>query len=117
MLKALEGDPEWQELLLTQGRRIRKDSGQMMITRGYLGLIHTIDSILEPLVRENALRPGISAQALRSALISMVEGMLRDQLLARRVGFPATFQVQEIREVFGLVMDALLQSRVEIPSL
>jgi len=108
MLNAFEGDPAWGELMLTEGRRTRKGSSDMMLPQGYLHFVRTIDGILEPLVKQEALRPGISGEAMRSALIGMVEGMLRDQVLARRMGFPASFSVEDIRQAFSLVLPALL---------
>ncbi len=87
MANAFQGDPAWGELLLTEGRRVRKDSREMMLPQGYLHFVQTIDGILQPLLKHEALRPGISGDAARSALIGMVEGMLRDQLAGAANGF------------------------------
>jgi hypothetical protein len=54
------------------------------------------------------LAAGLSPQAVRSALMGMIEGMLRDRFLAERVGFPAHFNLEQLREMLMLVLNALV---------
>jgi hypothetical protein len=39
--------------------------------------------------------------------MGMMEGLLRDQLLARRVGYAATYTTAEIRNLFSDILRAL----------
>jgi hypothetical protein len=45
---------------------------------------------------------------VRSALIGAFEGLLRDQLLAERASFPATYDGAELRTAFKAVLECFL---------
>jgi chorismate synthase len=54
------------------------------------------------------LKPQVHIQALRSAIGGMFGGLLRGQLLAKRIDFPATYSLQEVRETFDLALSGFL---------
>lgn len=108
MLNAFDSDPALKELMLLEGRRLRKADSTVVVTEGYLQFVAMLDGILESIHRQGALRPGVSVEGLRSALIGMLEGMLRDQILSRRIGFPAQFGNEEMRFVFGALLEGCL---------
>ncbi len=110
MLNAFESDPALKELMLLEGRRLRKGDSTLVVTEGYLQFVTTLDSILESLSKQGVLRPNISVEGLRSAMIGMMEGMLRDQVLARRVGYPANFGIDELRTVFTVLLEGCLRT-------
>ena len=99
-LNTLEGDPAAKELMLLEGRRIRKQGNLVVLTRGYLQFVKIVDGILAELKAKVELNPKLEVEAVRSALIGMLEGMLRDQVLARRMDYPAHFSSEQIRMVF-----------------
>ena len=106
-LQGMERDPELKQLLLLEGRRIRREGRMVMMTRGFLDYIATIDNILAAMRDAGQLRPELNPQAVRSALIGMFEGILRDQLLAERAGFPSTATVGDLKQLFDAVIPAL----------
>jgi AcrR family transcriptional regulator len=106
ILKTFERDLELKEVMLLEGRRIRKEGHMVMLTGGYLRLVQLVDSLLTEMKAVGELRADVDAQALRSALMGMLEAMMRDQMLAKRVGFPARFTSDEVRKVFRLVLGA-----------
>jgi len=69
-------------------------------------------AILEPMLTAftlAALNLAIRLPRLRkplawSALIGMLEGMMRDRYLAAQLGFPADFQLHQLQEMLGLVL-------------
>ena len=111
MLVALEADPVLKDLLLLEGRRIRKEGHMILMTRGFLQIVGTLDRILNEMRTQGELRPGLNPQAVRSALIGSVEGMLRDQVLAKRTGYPAAYSLEEVREIFRRALAAFLVPR------
>jgi len=111
MLVALEADPVLKELLLLEGRRIRKEGHMILMTRGFLQIVGTLDRILNEMRKQGELGPGLNPQAVRSALIGSVEGMLRDQVLAKRTGYPAAYSLEEVREIFRRALAAFLVPR------
>ena len=111
MLVALEADPVLKDLLLLEGRRIRKEGHMILMTRGFLQIVGTLDRILNEMRKQGELGPGLNPQAVRSALIGSVEGMLRDQVLAKRTGYPAAYSLEEVREIFRRALAAFLVPR------
>jgi len=110
-LNALEGDPATKELMLLEGRRVRKEGNLVVLTRGYLQFVQLVDSILGELKTAGELNPKLEVEAVRSAAIGLLEGMLRDQVLARRMEYPAHFNSEQIRLVFGSFLTAVAPTR------
>ena len=107
VLKALERDPELKQLLLLEGRRVRKEGAIVLLTKGYLEFIAVLDGILGEMRAADQLRPDLSLQAVRSGLIGLFEGLMRDQILGQRLGYPAMYSTEEMRQLFSVVVDGL----------
>lgn len=108
MTSALERDPEMGTLLYLEGRRIRRHGNMVLLTGGFLQLVQVIDALLEAMREAGELKPELNLQSIRSALIGALEGMLRDQVLAQRVSYPATFDAAALRATFAAVLDGFL---------
>jgi AcrR family transcriptional regulator len=108
VLRSLERDQELKLLMLLEGRRIRKEGQMVALTEGFLGFVRLLDDILIEMRAANLLRPELSPQAVRSALMGMLEGMLRDRFLADRLGFPADFNLDQLQRMLGFAMASFL---------
>jgi AcrR family transcriptional regulator len=108
MIRATERDEKLATLLFLEGRRIRRHGRVVILTGGFLQLVELIDRVLLAMREAGELKPGLHLQAVRSALIGSLEGMLRDQLLAKRVGYPATFTADDLRASYQAVLDGVL---------
>lgn len=108
MITALEKDKELRTLMLLEGRRIRKHGHMVVLTQGFLKVLGVVDGLLSQMLAAGELRPGLNVEAVRSALVGAFEGLLRDQLLAERVDFPARFDGKELRTAFRAVLDGFL---------
>ena len=108
VLRSLERDPELKLLLLLEGRRIRKEGQMVSLTQGFLGFVQLVDGVLYEMRDLNILRAELSPQAVRSALMGMLEGMLRDRFLADRLGFPADFSLQQVQEMLTCVLGSFI---------
>lgn len=108
MIVALESDKQLRTLMLLEGRRIRKHGHMVMMTRGFQQVLKVIDGLLLDLQGAGRLRPDLNPQAVRSALIGAFEGLLRDQLLAERASFPASYDGAELRVAFKAVLECFL---------
>lgn len=86
VLRTLNEDPDLKELYLLEGRRIRREGRHVVLSPGYIDFVRTVDDVLKRMAAGGQLRPGISPDAVRSAIMGMAEGMMRDQVLARRRG-------------------------------
>ena len=110
MLTGLDRDSELKELMLLEGRRIRKEGHMILLTKGYLQFVGVVDAILNEMRAKGQLREEVSPDAVRSALISMFEGMMRDQILAKRMGFPVSYDNAQMRRIFRIVLGAFIVS-------
>ena len=108
-LRVFEQDPVLKELMMLEGRRIRKEDHGVMTTEGYARFVQMVDKVLAGIEAKGQLRKGLSPPLVRSALVSMLEGMLREQVLAaRNSGSAAHLTPESIRQVFNVVLDAMV---------
>ena len=105
MISALERDKELRTLMLLEGRRIRRHGHMVVLTRGFLQVLGALDGMLRELQARGELREGLNVEAVRAALVGAFEGLLRDQLLAERMDFPARYDGTELRTVYKAVLE------------
>ena len=109
VVSGLERDPELMELMMLEARRVRREANQVLVTTGFLQLIRIIDECLTQAEQAGQLRNGLKPETVRSGLIGMFEGLLRDMVLSRRTGFPAHYTRQDISTMFDIVIAALIK--------
>lgn len=107
VLNALDRDRELKELMLLEGRRVRKEGRMVMLTGGYQQFVKTVDGVLTEMRAAGQLRSDLNAQVVRSGLMGMFEGVLRDRLLAERVAYPANYSGAEVSAFFEAVLAAI----------
>jgi len=110
VLQTLERDQALKELMLFEGRRIRKagSGSDILVTSGYLRFSAAVEQVITELTANTALAEKASPAALTSAFIGMFESMLRDQVLARRANFHFSSSPAEIRAIFDLFVSRVL---------
>lgn len=108
ILSSLQEDAELKELMLLEGRRVRKEGHLVMLTQGFLDFVHGVDAVLVEMQSSGQLRRDISPDVARSALMGMIEGLLRDQMLAQRMNQRTGYGDAQLRQVFDLVMGSFL---------
>lgn len=108
VVDALEHDHELKELMLLEARRVRRQGHEVLMSAGFLEFIAMVDSVLAEMHERGELRAGLHPQALRSALIGMSEGVLRDGLIARRMGATESFGREQLERIVDAVLPALV---------
>lgn len=108
VVQTMENDAELKLLMLLEGRRIRREGQMITFTEGFMSFVQLIDSVLEEMRAAGQLRPGLHPQAIRSGLMGMLEGMLRDRFLAERLAYPANFDARQMREFLDATLAACL---------
>jgi len=111
VLQSFQKDPAMCELMLFEGRRIRRDGNSIVLTKGYFQLANAVDEILTEMQKAGDIVPDINVEAIRSALMGMLEGMLRDMMISRRMTFPASWEMSELPRIFHLVLNGLLTEK------
>lgn len=107
VLDTLTEDPDLKELLLLEGRRIRREGRMVILSPGYVRIVALVDSILKKMATAGTLRPELLPEAVRSAIMGMVEGLMRDQVLSRRREFPANYSLEDHKALFRLCLKAI----------
>ncbi len=107
MLNFFRAEPALQELMLFEGRRVRRE-GDLLLSSGYLSFVRIVDEALREMLTAGKLRPELNVEATRSALLGMFEGMLRDQTLAARSTYPAQYSLESMHVIFQIAMRAFL---------
>lgn len=105
-------DPELKLLMLLEGRRIRKEGRFMMLAPTFLAFVEMFDGILGEMQTAGMLRSDLNIQAVRSALMGMLEGLLRDNFLAHKAEYPADYDSSEITRIFSLVLGSFAPPNV-----
>jgi AcrR family transcriptional regulator len=106
ILAKLEEDEQLKQLFLLEGRRVRKEGHMILMTQGFLHLVGTADRLLTEMRDLGQLRTDLHIEGIRSALIGMLEGLLRDRMLASRVAYAASFNAEDIRKLFLHVLSS-----------
>lgn len=99
-------DKKLRDLMLLEGRRIRRESRMVMLTASYTELVSLIDSLIQAELKSKS--GSHQVQLVRSSLIGLFEGLFRDVVLHERFGFPAEFSASEVEEYLAEIVDRLL---------
>ena len=110
----LENDADLKELMMLEARRIRKDNRDVLVSQGYQQFSNVIDGILRLMREQGKVRPGINLEAVRAALVGMTEGLMRDQIVAKRSGISASYTFADVKQVLELIVPAFSVEGVHI---
>ncbi|HME33315.1 MAG TPA: helix-turn-helix domain-containing protein [Terriglobales bacterium] len=103
----LENDAELKNLLLLETRRVRKDNRDVFVSQGFQQFAETVSSILHEMRDQGQLSPDLNLAAVRAAFIGMTEGLLRDQILAQRSEFQASYSLEDLKKVLAMLVSSL----------
>jgi AcrR family transcriptional regulator len=106
MVIELESDAELKELVTLEACRVRKDDRDVVMSRGYRQFSELIGTLLTEMRSLDQVRPDLNLDALRAGLLGMAEGMLRDQVVARRSDFRVDYNFDDIRKVLATLIPA-----------
>jgi AcrR family transcriptional regulator len=105
-LTYLEEHPDLKQLVLIEGRRVRKDDQAVAMSEAFLEFVRLVDSILEEMHAARQLRPGLTPQVVRSAMMGMFEGLLRDRFLAEHGDYPANYDLAQMRTTMAIALNS-----------
>ena len=113
LISLLENDTEFRAILLLEQTAVRERGG--VIAGDEFGeLVALLDDILREMKDSGELQAKVDVQALRSALIGSIEGMMRDQLIAGS-NFPANYSVEQVRSTLAIFIASVCD--VQRPSM
>ncbi|HVZ19012.1 MAG TPA: TetR/AcrR family transcriptional regulator, partial [Terriglobales bacterium] len=117
VLQTLNGDPDLKELYLLEGRRIRREGRHVVLSPGYIAFVRTVEDVLKQMAEAGILKPGVAPDAVRSAIMGMTEGMLRDQVLSRRRGeLAAEYSDEDCKRLFAACLQGVTVKPISGPA-
>lgn len=104
LMNQFENDQELAVIFLFEGRRIRGAEHEVFISKGFVKFNQLIRTLVQRGKAEGRIRPDLKDGALAAALIGAAEGMVRERLIAQRLGDEPPFEISDL----AAVVDALL---------
>lgn len=100
-----ENDEQFKILSALESRRVRKDSNEVIISRGYRRFREGFDRTLLDMRTEGMIRPELNLDAVRAAILGFAEGLWRDQIIASRAGMSSNYGFEDVRKVLELLLE------------
>lgn len=100
-----ENDNQFKVLAALEARRVRKDSTDVLISRGYRRFRESLDRILIDMRTEGQIRADLNLDAVRAAVLGFADGLWRDQIVATRAGMASSYNFDDIQQVLELLLD------------
>lgn len=108
VVQLFNDDPELRDLMLLEGRRLRREGKIIMLTRSYTEFVAFVDALIQ---KAQAKQPSeYPAQLIRSSLMGTFEGLLRDIVLHERFGYPAGYSVKDALKFVSALVDRLFSN-------
>ncbi len=107
----LESDSDLRNLMVLEAGRVRKDNRDVFVSQGYHQFAELVYTILAEMRDHGQIRSDLNLEAVRAAVIGMTGGLLRDQVLALRSEFHASYTSDDLRKVLGTLISAFAGER------
>lgn len=101
-----ENDPQLKTIAALEARRVRKDSAEVAVSRGYRRFRELLDQMLIDMRTEGEIRADLNLDAVRAAVIGMADGLWRDQIISSRAGLASSYGFDDIHKVLELLIGA-----------
>ena len=105
VLEAFDRDHETAAVFLFEGRRVRGD--ELALSKGFLLFLERLAALIAAGQENGSLPKELDPSLLRSALVGAAEGMVRDRLVAARIGRGTPLDPVAIRRVFEALVSHL----------
>jgi len=105
MLSAFAADPEVASIFMFEGRRVR--GLEVALSKGFQQFLDLVCKLIQRGQADGSFRKDVNDAVLASAMLGAAEGMIRDQIIARRGGRAATVDEESVRRVFEAMVHGL----------
>jgi AcrR family transcriptional regulator len=107
MIQAFAHDHDIAFLFLFEGRRMRGDGHEVLLSKGFVKFMEAIDALIARGREDGSFRTDIDPKILCSAMLGCAEGMIRDRVLAERNNQPNPFDDDAIVRTFTAMVNGL----------
>lgn len=101
-----ENDAQFKTLTALEARRVRKDSSDVLVSRGYRRYSEMLDRVLIDMRTEGQIRPDLNLDAVRAAVLGFADGLWRDQIVSARAGMASSYSFDDVQKVLELLLEA-----------
>src|SRR6185295_13117897 len=84
MIQAFGRDHDIAFLFLFEGRRLRGNSHEVLLSKGFVQFLQVLDMLIQRGRDDGSFRKDIEPKVLCSAMLGCAEGMVRDHILSER---------------------------------
>ena len=107
LVETFQQDPDLGHIFLFEGRRIRGADHEVFISEGFRKFNLLLLQLFERGRLDGSITTTLNPAALLSGLVGAAEGIIRDRMVADRLGEPQPFSDEDVRAVIGSFLDAL----------
>jgi AcrR family transcriptional regulator len=94
-------DLELKTLVLLEGHRMRETARAAPAANGYARFLKLVDDAIAKAKADGEFTGSMASSPLRSAIMGMIEGGVREQVLGTRANFPANYDSEEYSKLFS----------------
>ena len=105
MIQAFAQDPEIASIFMFEGRRVR--GNEVALSKGFQQFLDLVCRLIQRGQSDGSFRADVNDAVLASAMMGAAEGMMRDRLIARRVGKEEPFDSESLKKVFEAMVNGL----------
>jgi AcrR family transcriptional regulator len=109
----LENDPQLKTIAALESRRVRKDSTEIAVSRGYRRFCELLDRILVDMRTEGQIRADLNLDAVRAAIMGIADGLWRDQIVCTRAGMHSSYNLDDTHKLLELLVGAFAEVPAE----
>jgi len=111
MIQAFSRDHDIAFLFLFEGRRLRGNTHEVLLSKGFVQFLQVIDMLIQRGRDDGSFRTDIEPKVLCSAMLGCAEGMIRDRILSERNGDPDIPKDPDILKAFTAMVNGLAPER------
>ena len=100
-----ENDEQFKILAALEARRVRKDSNEVIVSRGYRRFREVFDRTLLEMRTEGLIRSDLNLDAVRAAILGFADGLWLDQVIARRAGMLSNYGFDDVTKMLELLIE------------
>jgi AcrR family transcriptional regulator len=111
----VENDSDLKNLMVLEAGRVRKDNRDVIVSPGYQQFAEVVSAVLSEMRGQGQISSDVNLEAVRAAFIGMTRGLLRDQVLAQRSEFQASYGSDDLKRVLATVLSAFASEGLRQP--
>ncbi|MEA2488922.1 MAG: TetR/AcrR family transcriptional regulator, fatty acid metabolism regulator protein [Acidobacteriota bacterium] len=107
MIEGFANDHDIAFLFLFEGRRLRGNSREVLLSKGFMHFISVVHALIEKGQADGSFRNDVDAKVLCSAMLGTAEGMVRDWVMSERAKEEHPFTNEAIKTAFAAMVNGL----------